>query len=370
MKTMWTLTTNKNWEQLKQLSWVNDMHGVPQNPVHHSEGDVAIHTQMVLAALENTAEFKALDDQQKEIVWTAALMHDVEKRSTTFTDEYGNIVSPGHAKKGALTTRQILYRDFAAPFNIREQVVGLVRYHGLPLWIFEKPDPVKALVKASQEVNISLLTMLAKADVSGRICNDADELLYKIDLFKELAIEYDCWDKPKQFANNLSKFQYFRKDDRQPDFESFDDTKTSVIIMSGIAGSGKDFYIAKNYPLLPVVSLDEMRRKLKINYGDTKGNGQVIQAAKEEAKKYLRKAIPFIWNATNITLQMREQLIDLFEPYEAKIKIVCVETGYSKLINQNNNRAFAIPQNAIEKMIDKLEVPKLWEAMEVEYVIG
>ncbi len=367
---MWTLTKDKNWEQLKKFSWVNDMHGVPQSPVYHAEGDVAIHTQMVLGALKNLIEFKVLTEQEQEIVWTAALMHDIEKRSTTITDENGNIVSPGHAKKGAVTTRQILYRDFVVPFEIREQIVVLVRYHGLPLWVFEKPNPVQALLKASQEVNISWLAMLAKADVLGRICSDANELLYKIDLFKELAIEYDCWGKPKQFASNLSKFQYFRKEDRHPDFEAFDDAKTEVIIMSGIAGSGKDFYILKNYPLHPVVSLDDMRRKLKINYGDTKGNGQVIQAAKEQAKEYLRKAIPFVWNATNITLQMRELLIDLAEPYKPRIKIVYVETRYVKLINQNKNRDFMIPQHAIEKMIDKLEVPKLWEAMEVIYDIN
>jgi predicted kinase len=365
---MWTLTKDKKWEQLKKFSWVNDMNGVPQSPVYHAEGDVAIHTQMVLGALENLPEFKALNEQEPEIVWTAALMHDIEKRSTTVTDENGNIVSPGHAKKGAVTTRQILYRDFAVPFEIREQVVGLVRYHGLPLCVFEKPNPVQALLKASLEVNIDLLTMLAKADVLGRICNDKEELLYKIDLFKELAIEYDCWDKPKHFASNISKFQYFRKEDRHPDFESFDDTKTDVIIMSGIAGSGKDFYILKNYSSLPIVSLDDMRRKLKINYGDTKGNGQVIQAAKEQAKEYLRKAVPFVWNATNITLQMRELLIDVVEPYKPRIKIVYVETSYAKLVNQNKDREFMIPQHAVEKMIDKLEVPKLWEAMEVLYV--
>lgn len=366
---MWTLTKNKNWGQLKNLSWVNDMYGVPQSPVHHAEGDVAIHTQMVLAALENMEAFKDLNEQDRETVWTAALMHDVEKRSTTFTDENGQIVSPGHAKKGAVTTRKILYRDFAVPFVIREQISGLVRYHGLPLWVFEKPNPVQALIKASLEVNTSLLVLLATADVLGRICSDVDELLYKIELFKELAKEHNCWGKPKSFSSNLSMFQYFRKDDRQPDFEAFDDTQTLVIIMSGIAGSGKDFYISKNFPTLPVVSLDDMRRKAKIEYGDAKGNGRIIQAAKEQAKQYLRSKQAFVWNATNITLQMRVQLIDLFEPYKPRIKIVYVETTYSKLAAQNKNREYTLPQAAIEKMIDRLEVPQLWEAMEVEYVV-
>jgi tRNA uridine 5-carbamoylmethylation protein Kti12 len=65
---------------------------------------------------------------------------------------------------------------------------------------------------------------------------------------------------------------------------------------------------------------------------------------------------------------MREQLIDLVEPYKPAIKIVYLETGYRKLLAQNKNRSFPIPENAVEKMIDKLEVPKLWEAAEVIYV--
>lgn len=367
---MWTLTKNKDWEQLKKFSWVNDMHGVPQSPVFHAEGDVAIHTQMVLHALVSSKEFAVLDEQKKEILWTAALMHDIEKRSTTFTDEKGGIVSPGHAKKGALTTRSILYRDFATAFYIREQIVALVRYHGLPLWIFEKPNPVKALLKACLEVDTQLLVMLAKADVQGRICSDADELLYKIDLFKELCIEHDCFGKAKSFPNDLSKYRYFRKEDTFAGMEVFDDTKTSVIILSGIAGSGKDFYISQHCKGMPVVSMDELRRKAKIKYNDSKGNGQVIQAAKEMAKQYLRDQVPFVWNATNITLQMREQLIDLFDPYKPVIKIVYLEVPYKKLLSQNKDRDFPIPENAVEKMIDKLEVPRTWEAMEVEYVVS
>ena len=366
---MWTLTKNKDWQQLQQFSWVKDMQGVPQSPVHHAEGDVATHTQMVLDALINLADFKSLDQQAQENLWVAALMHDIEKRSTTTVDDNGNIVSPGHAKKGAKTTGKILYREYATPFFIREQVAGLVRYHGLPLWIFEKPDPVKAIIQASLETDTVLLAMLAKVDVLGRSCNDANELLYKIELFTELAKEYECWGKPKQFYSDLSRFQYFYKEGRHPDFESFDDTKTSMILLSGIAGSGKDYYISKNYPTHPVISLDDMRRKAKTRYGDTKGNGQIIQLAKETAKKYLRNSTPFIWNATNITRQMRGQLIDMAERYQAMIKIIYLEAGYHKLLAQNKNRDFEIPGNAIERMIEKLEVPKVWEAPIVEYVV-
>lgn len=367
---MWTLTNNKCWEHLRKYDWVANMHGVPQSPVHHAEGDVATHTQMVITALQNFDEYRLLDEQEKEVLWVAALMHDIEKRSTTFTDEYGDIVSPGHAKKGAQTTRQILYRHFATPFEIREQIVGLVRYHGLPLWAFEKPNPVKYMLKASLEVNTIFLAMLAKADVLGRICNDTNELLYKIDMFIELCKENKCWGNAKIFPTSLSKFQYFRKEERYPDFEAYDNTNAEVIIFSGIAGSGKDLFFAKNYSNLKIISLDDMRRKAKIDYRDTKGNGRIIQEAKEIARHYLRNKISFVWNATNITLQMREQLVDLIEPYKPTVKMIYIEVPYKKLLSQNSNRDFSIPLSAIEKMIDKLEVPKEWEAIELKYVIN
>lgn len=364
---MWTLSKTKNWNDLRTFNWVNDMHGVPQSPVHHAEGDVATHTQMVLQQLIELNEYQQLSPQNQEIVWAAALLHDVEKRSTTFTDEYGHVVSPGHAKKGALTTRQLLYREIETPFTIREHIVALVRYHGLPLWCFEKSNPQHTLLKAALEVNLHLLYLLAKADVLGRICHDQATLLYKLELFKEFCIEQQVWDTAYPFENACARFHYFQEGGQSPDYVPFGSPSTRVVLLSGIAGSGKDFFIQKNYPDWPIVSLDALRRELKISHRDSKGNGQVIQACKEQARTYLRQGKSFVWNATNITTQMREQLIDLLRVYKPLIKIVYIEVPYKKLIAQNRSRPYPIPESAIEKMIDKLEVPRLWEAHEVEW---
>lgn len=366
---MWKINNDKSWDALRRFDWVCDMRGIPQSPVHHAEGDVETHTRMVLEALENLAEYQALEAQTQEILWAAALLHDVEKRSTTFTDENGDIVSPGHAKKGAATARQILYREVETPFEIREEIYGLVRYHGLPLWVFEKPDPVKALLKASLEVNTELLVLLATADVLGRTCADQAELLYRIAMFKELCIEQDCWGKPKEFPGGLARFTYFRKEEQAPAYVPFDDTRGEAVILSGIAGSGKDHYLNKHLMDYTVISLDDLRRARKINYRDSKGNGQIIQEAKELARECLRRQRPFVWNATNITAQMRDQLIDLFRVYNSRIRIIYVEVPYTTLLAQNRNREFPIPQPALERMISKWEVPKVWEAHAVEYVL-
>ncbi|MEF3915420.1 poly(A) polymerase, partial [Escherichia coli] len=108
---IWQLTDDKRWSTLRQrFSWVEEMHHTPQDPEHHGEGDVGLHTEMVLNALVTLPEFQQLPAQQQEVLWAAALLHDVEKRSTT-VQENGRIQSPGHARRGELTARLILWRD-------------------------------------------------------------------------------------------------------------------------------------------------------------------------------------------------------------------------------------------------------------------
>jgi predicted kinase len=116
-----------------------------------------------------------------------------------------------------------------------------------------------------------------------------------------------------------------------------------------------------------VVSLDVIRRKHKLSPTDKSANGWVVQTAKEEARTYLRKGQEFVWNATNITRQMRAQLIDLFVDYGAKVKIVYLEQPYHIWRQQNKSREYALPESVLDKMLDKLEVPQLAEAHEVVY---
>lgn len=162
---IWQLTDDKRWSALRQrFSWVEEMHHTPQDPEHHGEGDVGVHTEMVLNALVTQPEFQQLPAQQQEVLWAAALLHDVEKRSTT-VKENGRIQSPGHARRGELTARQILWRDIPTPFVLREQIVALVRLHGLPLWLLERPEPERLLLTAAMRIDTRLLALLARADL-------------------------------------------------------------------------------------------------------------------------------------------------------------------------------------------------------------
>jgi predicted kinase len=366
----WAITKNKDWDTLKRtFSWVADMDEVQQDAIHHAEGNVAVHTGMVLHALTGLPSYQALDDERKEILWTAALLHDVEKRSTTVLEDNGRVSSRGHAKRGEFTTRRILYEEVPVPFGIREQICALVRYHGLPLWIFDRPDPVKGALQASLRVDTSLLATFATADALGRICADQRDLLYRISLFEELCREHQCWDEPHKFETDLAKFVYFSKEKSLPGYVPFDDLRGEVVMLCGLPGMGKDTYIARTCPGLPVVSLDEIRRRHKLKPDDSSATGWVVQEAKEEARTYLRKGESFVWNATNITRQMRTQWIDLFVTYRARVKLVYIEVPFQTWMRQNRDREHVVPANVMERLLSRLEVPTPDEAHCVEYVV-
>lgn len=360
-----------DWDEIfGSFEWVRAMEGVSQNPIHHGEGDVLTHTRLVCEALVALKEWRELGETQRSIVFAAALLHDVAKPYCTREDD-GVIISPGHAVKGELFARRIIYKDIGlsapVPFSIRETIVKIVRFHGLPLFFIEKPNPAKAVIGASQTTKMDWLAMLSKADVLGRECRDSRELLDRVSLFSEFCKEQGCLEGPKTFPSSMSRFVYFKKENGYADFEAYDDTKSEVIIMSGLPAAGKDTWIQKNYAHYPVISLDGIREDLDISPRDEQG--EVVFKAREAARGYLRKNHSFVWNATNLTSSLRRQLIDLFHSYGAKVRIIYLEVPFYEIIKRNSERSRSVPENVIKRMIAKLEVPDVTEAHEVQWII-
>ncbi len=411
---IWQLTDDKRWSALRQrFSWVEEMHHTPQDPEHHGEGDVGVHTEMVLNALITLPEFQQLPAQQQEVLWAAALLHDVEKRSTT-VQENGRIQSPGHARRGELTARQILWRDIPTPFVLREQIVALVRLHGLPLWLLERPEPERLLLTAAMRIDTRLLALLARADLLGRqspdqqsmleridlfelFCHeqqcwgkmrpfvsdsarwharadllgrqspDQQSMLERIDLFELFCHEQQCWGKMRPFVSDSARWHYLTHEQSSPDFVPWEAEPFEVILLCGLPGMGKDRYINEQCQGMDVISLDDMRRRINASPDDKTATGRIVQQAKEEARVFLRQKKPFIWNATNITRQLRSQLISLFTAYGARVKIVYLEVPWAQWKQQNARREYAVPEAVVMRMASRLEVPQPDEAHSVEY---
>ena len=131
----------------------------------------------------------------------------------------------------------------------------------------------------------------------------AVQILDNIDLYRAYCQDEGCFTEPRRFASDHTRYVFFHSEGRHPDIEVWNDTRVSVVVMSGLPGSGKDRYVKQHYADWPVVSLDDLREELDIDA--TENQGQVIQAARERAKEYLRKGERFVWNATNISRRFR-----------------------------------------------------------------
>ncbi len=356
-----------NWSAAQtEFDWLQSLENCPQDPRYHAEGDVLTHTRLVCEALISLPAWRELPATERSVLFAAALLHDVAKPSATNIEIDGSITSKGHVRQGAKMARQILYL-MNVPFHQREAIIALIQYGSLPLWFWDKPNPQRAVIKASQLIRCDLLGLLAEADVRGRHCDDRSQLLEKIQFFREFCQENHCFEYPRQFASHHSRFVYFQKENGNPDYAAFDDTKFEVILMSGLPGSGKDYWVRENLPDWRAIALDEVRKQMNISPKDEQG--EVINQAKSIAKEYMRTGKSFVWNGTNLSRQIRSGLINLFSAYHARIRIVYLEVPYEELLKRNREREAMVPESIIEKMCDRLEVPDLTEAHLVNWVV-
>jgi predicted kinase len=351
-----------DWDGLDEaFDWVRDLRDCPQSPVWHAEGNVWIHTRMVLEALIELPAWRALPDRERGIVFLAALLHDVSKPATTRLEPDGHISARGHSTHGSVRAREILWR-LGVPFADREHVCHLIGYHQVPFFLVDKPDAEHRLVSMSQVVRCDLLSLVTEADARGRICADQGRLLDQIALFGELCRESGCWQTPWPFASDHARFLYFRSG-RSLHAPAFDDTRLEVTVMSGLPGAGKDLWIATHGGDLPVVSLDAIREEQDVD--PTDDQGRVVKEAYERARQHLRSATPFIWNATNVSRVLRQRIIDFVADYRARVRVVYVEAPADQLWTRNRERAHSVPGHVLDKLIRRWTVPTVRDAHEL-----
>lgn len=373
-------TTNEgnDWSELEDFfatCGFTDMASTPQNPVFHAEGDVLTHTKLVCRELQEMDAFQSLPGRQRTEVFLAALFHDIGKVRTTRW-ENGAWMSPHHASTGSRIVREMLWRDFGLcgtpeAMAFRETVCALVRYHMLPVHLLDQEEPerkarqVAAVGELAPDFSWELLRLLAEADVRGRIAEDTEDSLIQVHLTGLSAEEAGCLHGPYRFQDSFTKHAYLSGRNVQPDQTLYDDAWGEVILLSGLPGTGKDTWIRQNAPGLPTISPDRIRREL--NAAPTGNQAKVIQTAQERAKELLRSRQPFVWNATNITRELRQEQVGLFERYGARVRIVYLETPWETELRRNAGRHEKVPQAAIEAMLRRTEPPTPDEAQAVKW---
>lgn len=344
----------------------------PQSAKYHGEGDVWTHTKMVVQELLQLPEYAKATPTEREILFFAALLHDVSKYRTSVLDVgTGQIGHPGHSKKGAVEARELLW-DWQVPLETREHICRLIAVHQKPFFALagtRAGQSAEFIVRElSWQVSVPLLGALAKADMLGRVCADTQAVLDNIELFCEMAKDEDCYGKPRHFVDAHTRVSYFRGASVHPDYPLFQEPGSKVTVMCGMPASGKDTWVRENRPGFAVVSFDDAREELGLKHG--RNEGMVAHRAVDKAKEMLRAHAPFIWNATHLSAQMRQKTLDLLYAYNAEVELVYLESPRATLLQRNSKRDTSLTNKDLQAMTSRWEVPLPSEAHRVSYQVG
>lgn len=144
--------------------------GCPQEPEWHPEGDVWVHTLMVVDQARTRID--DLDRPGKVAVMLGALCHDLGKPATTAVID-GRIRSLGHEEAGVAPATRLLDRlnvHSLDGVDVRREVLGITAHHLKPgAW-----HKVRASVgdgafrRLAQKLNMEWLARVAKSDCLGR----------------------------------------------------------------------------------------------------------------------------------------------------------------------------------------------------------
>lgn len=159
---------------------IKDLKSAEQSKKHHPEGDVFIHTMMVV---DKGATVRDKANSKREFMW-ALLLHDLGKPKTT---RYigKKLVSYDHDKLGEQLSKEFL-SNFTSDQKFILNVSKLVRYHMHLIFII-KNLPFTDFEGLKKYVNINDIALIFYSDRLGRggvTEEDKQTVLKEIENFK------------------------------------------------------------------------------------------------------------------------------------------------------------------------------------------
>lgn len=368
----------------------------PQDPQWHAEGDVHIHTGMVLEETYKILATQAthLSPNHRLSLILGALLHDIAKPLTTKQENIQGMmrtVSPRHASIG---------RSYLAPklmglgldYEVVETTMGLVGYHHDPKQLVTKGKFAKDYQRLARLANPELLYWLELADIRGRECQDKQQQIDYIEMYGLFAQEYQTWqrygDKYQQWRDYFEKELSFLDTNTRdlifgnaiknweagkillPEEElarsyNYRDSFPQVVLTFGLSGSGKSTWIKQNLSEYKVISLDDLRAEITRDRQNQTENSKVVSLAKERLKNYLRSHSKVVWDATNLRRDFRQQIINLSQNYGALITLIIFHCEESVYFARNQQRSHSIPKTVLNRQLELMEFPELDEAHRV-----
>jgi predicted kinase len=290
-----------------------------------------------------------------------------QTREVEVIDGRTRVTHHGHSRIGAIKSWEMLWREGVSR-DIREQVFSLIMWHQRVFHVFGKEDLRAELARFSIVGNWADLVMLAKADTRGRIAPNIKETEEQLELVAMAAEEAGVLNAPWPFPSDHARMRFAKGAEDSLFYHPMDPSGSSVVLLCGLPGVGKDTYAQEHFADRPHVSLDGIRLEMDVSMDDEQGS--VIQESLARIRAHLRTKEPFVINATNLTRDRRGKLIELCLAYDAHVDIHALEAPEKILRKRNRDRdgEASVPDGVIDRMIERFEPPGLMEAHSVTWV--
>lgn len=355
-------TFTYNWDEIEKIPEFKKLKNCEQNPKWHGEGNVWNHTKLVCEAAANICKENHWENEAgyKRQLLISALFHDIGKCVTTHQGKDGRWHAYGHELEGEKITRRLLW-----DYSYREEICNLVKYHMMPLQIFESKSMLEKIVEISREVpSWYMLILLKKCDVIGSLQEDETSKnsdFVKLDSLQRTTYEMNCLYKPFNFY--LNDYKKYLDECQKP--------KATVAVMIGIPGSGKSTIAEKlvsnaGYEDFPfkggvIISRDTIRHELgyceegeKVVLNKHKEN-EVTDEFNELLLKAAKYGKPIILDNMNTKRKYRDGYKSLLSNYNVEWYYFYVEAP--TLGDNIGRRMGQVDKDTFKQMINDLEMP-------------
>jgi predicted kinase len=368
-------------------SLIERMDATPQNPRYHREGSVLAHTQYVVRqCIEMQSRFE-LDDDERQILYWAAVLHDIGKTVATVWQD-NRWRSPGHEKAGVPFALDILLQHPEISANNRRRILDLVRWHGFPLKFSQWQQSLDELKLLGTRTDLRLLAIFGLFDFYGRDCDDRVEVLARMHYFQETSVPqaefefgkfntlqetFESWNlRHKNAVWNAVKMKDVRLLEKlvqakQTDTQQTRGQKATLVIGPPLAG--KSTWIAQEYPDQFTIHLGEH------GIDDTLANNAYLQGRKMVEIKhllrvYLNRHQHLIIETRPIQEMIRRQLAEILRDMPVEVNYDVVETGLEELKQRNAESGVEMAEQTLTNAYHSVELIHPWEAHQTRYIHG
>lgn len=354
-----------------------ELENTPQSAKWHSEGNVLIHTNMVMEkALAIALKMENRDDGIS--VYLGGLLHDFGKPEATVVGPDGKCPAHGHEGIGMWKAREFLRKNFPMfGYARREWILSLVEFHGHPKRMAKDGSDDIRFKQLSLEVNTEQVYHVEVADFTGRIGESADTALQYLEQFKQRCIDLGVWDTYYEIPNskdiphaayNLARWKILFGNMKETDekkiaecIKKMSQPPFELMILVGAPGSGKTTHVKTLYPHVNYISMDEERLRLCGTMMDMSRNQEAYDICFAKLQYAMRNRVNTIWDATSVTRKLRKRLIETARQNGALVSIVIFDLPLEVIQARNAGRDRIVPPEIVEDYYKRIQSPKPYE---------